>query len=305
MRAGGGLTTRERNIHVPVLLDEVIDLLAPAPGEHVLDLTVGAGGHAQALVERIGPTGFLVGVDRDREILEVASARLAGRPVRLVQGSFAALAELALPLRAYHAILLDLGVSSWQLDEARRGFSFQREGPLDMRMDASVGQSLGEQLERWDVEELTRIIREFGEERHARRVAEALLAHVRGGGARTTVALAAAVRAVLPPRRGERIDPATRTFQALRIAVNRELEQLAAFLARFDPWLHPGGRLAIIAYHSLEDRLVKDAFRQRVREGSHRLLTRQPVRPTDVEMARNPRARSARLRALARRERAA
>jgi 16S rRNA (cytosine1402-N4)-methyltransferase len=221
----------------------------------------------------------------------------------LLRGNFGEIASLrsSLPVPAFDIVLADLGVSSPQLDEARRGFSFRRDGPLDMRMDPSRGESAAEYLQRIEVGELARVIAEYGEERHARRIAEEIV-RIRGGRPiRTTHELAELVRRVVPRRHEDGIDSATRTFQAIRIAVNGELAALDHWLAHFDPLLSPGGRFAVISYHSLEDRRVKNAFRARAAEGDHELVTPRAVRPGAEEVARNPRARSARLRVLRRR----
>lgn len=223
----------------------------------------------------------------------------------LLAGSFGELASLrsSLPVPAFDMVLADLGVSSLQLDEARRGFSFRRDGPLDMRMDPLRGESAAEYLQRTDVGELARVIAEYGEERHARRVAEEIV-RVRGGRPiRTTHELAELVRRVVPRRHTDGIDPATRTFQAIRIAVNGELAALDHLLAHYDPLLRPGGRFAVISYHSLEDRRVKNAFRARAGEGDQEILTPRAIRPDEREVAENPRSRSARLRAVRRRPR--
>ncbi|MCI0650998.1 MAG: 16S rRNA (cytosine(1402)-N(4))-methyltransferase RsmH [Planctomycetes bacterium] len=292
-------------VHEPVLLAEVVQLLAPEEGARILDLTVGAGGHASSLRERAGASGLLVGVDRDAEVLEIARRRLAATPgarVELIAGSFGALAELRarLPSSAYDCVLLDLGVSSWQLDLPERGFSFRRDGPLDMRMDRGSELTAERLVNECSVEELRRIVAEFGEERYAARVAAAIVEARRSRRLDSTARLAAIVRAALPPQPAQRIDPATRTFQALRIAVNRELEALRDFLGRFELVLARGGRLAVISYHSLEDRQVKNAFRERAREGDYEPLTRRCLTPAEAEIERNPRSRSARLRGLRR-----
>lgn len=281
----------------------MIRLLAPAAGESFLDLTVGCGGHAAAIAERIGAEGRIVGIDRDPDALELARTALVGRGPVLLRGSFGELGSLrrSLPVPAFDLVLADLGVSSLQLDSESRGFGFRREGPLDMRMDPTVGSSAEEYVNHTEVGELARVIAEYGEERHARRVADEIVRARRGRTIRTTVELAELVRRVVPRRRADAIDPATRTFQAIRIAVNGELDALDHLLAHFDPLLLPGGRFAVISYHSLEDRRVKLAFRSRGGEGDHELLTPRAIRPTSAEVARNPRSRSARLRVIARR----
>lgn len=282
-------------------MEEVLRLLGPRTGECFLDLTVGAAGHADAVLERLGATGLLVGVDRDREILALAEARLRDKPAKLFRGNFGDLEALRpqLPTSEYDGILLDLGVSSLQLDEASRGFSFRQDGPLDMRMNSEGPTTARDLVRDLSVEELAQVIRDYGEERHANRVARAIDRARKSRELTTTGELASVVRDALPKGgRGGGIDPATRTFQALRIAVNRELEVLDRFLSRFDRWLRPGGRLAIMAYHSLEDRRVKRAFKTREQEGDFRLLTRRALRAPESEIAANPRARSVRLRGL-------
>lgn len=275
----------------------------PRPGDRFLDLTVGAGGHASAILQRVGPLGLVVGLDRDRQILEVAASRLNAPNVRWVHGSFGDLEvqRSAFPTQSFDMMLLDLGVSSLQLDRAERGFSFRRSGPLDMRMDPTQGPSARDVVRDSTVEQLAEWIRDFGEERHALRVARAIV-EARGRSEITTTGeLAEIVRRVVPSSRTG-IDGATRTFQALRIAVNGELDALDRFLTRFDPWLDPGGRLVILTYHSLEDRRVKQAFRQRVKEGDYESLTKGATRPSSCEVLANPRARSAKLRGLRKRE---
>jgi len=268
----------------------------------MLDLTVGAGGHSRALIDVLGPRGFLLGVDRDELALTIAKEVLAGESVELVRGSFGDLAGVARLAEAsqFDGILADLGVSSMQLDDATRGFSFRQDGPLDMRMDRSQPISARDYLRTVSLEELTRVIAEFGEERFAGRVANAIDRVRRQKDIETTGELAEIVRHAVPKSRGQDKDPATRTFQAIRIAVNRELEALDHLLGRFGTLLAPGGRFAVISFHSLEDRRVKQVFRERAREGDYELLTRDAIRPGEIEIARNPRARSARLRSLRR-----
>ena len=286
--------------HEPVMVAEVLQYLAPRTGGRYLDLTVGAGGHARVVLERIGPSGVFVGVDRDRDVLERTSGELRSKypKSRFIHANFAEIDELSRvlePIR-FEGVLLDLGASSMQLDDAGRGFSFMRSGPLDMRMDRTARTTAADLLRRLSLEDLERILREYGEERHARRIARAI---VDGRGRLplvTTTDLAMLVQRVSPSRR-ERIHPATRTFQALRIAVNDELGCLERFLAGFPKLLVPGGVIVVIAFHSLEDRLVKTAFRRLAAEGRLELLTRKPATATDDEVERNRRARSAKLRA--------
>jgi 16S rRNA (cytosine1402-N4)-methyltransferase len=302
--------------HVPVMVAEVVEWLRPRPGARLVDATVGAGGHAAALLAA-APGAELLGLDRDPAALERAAHRLhehAGR-LHLRQASFAELTRVlaALGWDAVDAVLLDLGIGSFQLDDPARGFSFRTEGPLDMRLDPAAPLTAAEIVNTWSEGAIARLLAEYGEEPRARRVARAI---VRARPLRTTGELARAVAAALGRRHGG-IHPATRSFQAIRIAVNAELAALDRFLADGYVVLRPGGRLAVLAYHSLEDRRVKDAFRRwaasclcpplTVRCGCGwtpkvRLLTRRPLRPGPAELARNPRARSARLRVVERLE---
>ena len=284
--------------HEPVLVEEILRGFALRPGAVVVDATVGFGGHAEALLQAIGPDGRLIGVDRDQDALEQAAKRLEnyGDRVKLVHGAFGELARVLAELRVERAdaVLFDLGVSSYQLDTPHRGFSFLREGPLDMRMDQTQQRTAAEIVNRARVENLTDFLREFGQERWAGRIARAI---VRGRPFGTTTELAEAIRRAVPPAgRHRRIDPATRTFQALRIAVNRELELLPEGLKQGVECLKPGGRIAVLAYHSLEDRIVKVAFREQARQGRLKVLTPKPVRPSEEEVIRNSRSRSAHLR---------
>ncbi len=287
---------------------EVLARLDPRPGQWMLDATVGLGGHAAAILEKLQSRGRLVGIDRDRRALELAKARLqaVGGDFFLHHGKFSgmkeALRESGAPIeRGFHGILFDLGVSSFQLDEGARGFSFMREGPLDMRMDPEAGAGAMELLGRWSVEEMERILREYGEEPAAGRVARAIDRRRRQGRLQTTVDLAGAVEEVVP-RHGRKIHPATRTFQAVRIAVNDELNQLRLVLQEVDRFLAPGGRVVVLSYHSLEDRLVKEVLRERAKEGILEIEKPDPQTPAAEEIERNPRSRSARLRSARRRE---
>jgi len=288
--------------HASVLLAESLELLAVRPGGLYVDGTVGPGGHAAAILERSGPEGRLLGLDRDAEVLESAGERLRpfGARARLVHADYRAIPRLLAGERA-DGVLLDLGTSSVQLDTPERGFSFRAEGPLDMRMDRSGGETAADLVNRMSEPDLADLIYRFGEERASRRIARAIVAARRRGRIRTTAELAGIVRSAAGRARRPGLDPATRTFQALRIQVNRELEGLGPALAAIAGCLAPRGRLAVIAFHSLEDREVKHAFRELAREG-FTLLTRRPLRPSGAETARNPRSRSARLRALERAE---
>jgi len=286
-------------VHVPVLLDEVVHWLTPERGGLFVDCTVGLAGHARVLLQH--GVQRLVGIDRDPAALPLAQEVLRefGDRVELVHVDYRELGAVleARGLTTVDGILADLGVSSMQLDGEGRGFSFRRDEPLDMRMDTSRGETGAEMLVRVDETELANVIYQFGEERHSRRIARALVRAREERPLETTGQVADIVRRASRMKGYWRIDPATRTFQALRIWVNRELEGLDAFLETAAGRLSPGGRLAVITFHSLEDRVVKHTFR---RLETVQVLTRRPVVAGDEEMARNPRARSAKLRAVER-----
>lgn len=293
-------TASSSPVHVSVLRDESVAWLNPRPGGVFVDGTVGAGGHALALAERVGPTGCIIGVDRDSSALDTVQRRLSGLPIRLVQANFCDLPEVlaAMGIDSVDGVLLDLGMSSDQLADGTRGFSFDADGPLDLRFDPTEGEPAWRLLDRLSADHLADLIYHYGEEKHCRRIARRIVERRRESPIRTARELAAIVRECVPRGRSERIDPATRTFQALRIAVNDELKSLEIALRRIPQCLRPQGRLAIISFHSLEDRRVKEAFRDDPR---YEALTRKPVRPTEAEIAANPRARSAKLRVAARR----
>jgi 16S rRNA (cytosine1402-N4)-methyltransferase len=294
--------------HVSVLLKEAIDFLAVKRGGTYIDATLGLGGHSYEIARRLGKRGRLIGFDKDRQALEIARQRLANPPpelardwpeVTVLHSSFAEIGRSVPPASA-EGILADLGLSSLQLSQPARGFSFQAEGPLDMRMNQHGERTADQVVNRIDEEELANVIYEFGEERRSRRIARAI---VRARPIRTTAHLAQVISAALRPVNSgsyDRIHPATRTFQAIRIFVNQELEDLQALLASTPQVLKAGGRLAVISFHSLEDRLVKDAFREGAKNGIYRLLTKKPVGASEEEVDRNPRARSAKLRAAER-----
>ncbi len=281
-------------VHQAVLLDEVVSALGPRAGSILVDGTVGAGGHASALASLVGESGRVIGLDRDPEMLTLAARSTAGLPVTLVNASYADLDRVLedLEIERVDGIVLDLGLSSDQLAWTHRGFSFGADGPLDMRFDPTRGDSAADLVNGLDAEELARILFEYGEERHSRRIARRIVEARRVEPILTTARLAEVVRKGVPGKWGA-IDPATRTFQALRIAVNDELDQLDDFLANLAGYLGPGGRAAIISFHSLEDRRVKHGFRE---DPDLTVLTRKPVTATAEELARNPRARSAKLR---------
>ena len=284
--------------HLPVLLDELLELLGLQPGVCVVDCTIGGGGHALAVLERIGPTGKLIGLDRDPEMLRRAEQRLQSPNVQLVHANFASVRAVldALDVGRVDAVYADLGVASDQLEAADRGFGFRTAGPLDMRFDPTApGPTAAELVNRCSERELAELIRRYGEERYARRIARAIVRTRQRKRITRADELAEIVRQAVPRHYEHgRLDPATRTFQALRIAVNHELDALQSLLQQLPSILRPGGHAALISFHSLEDRLVKRAFADRER---WERLTRKPIRPSAEEVARNPRARSARLRA--------
>ena len=298
--------------HEPVMLHEVVAGLAVRPGGRYVDATLGLGGHAAAILAACQPGGRLLGIDRDPHAVAIASKQLAryGDAVVVARGEFADVARIcdAHGFRPVDGILFDLGVSSMQLEMPGRGFSFQRDEPLDMRMDPDGGMTAADIVNTYDEARLAALIWEYGEERNSRRIARAIVAR---RPLRTTGALASLVQGVSRRTPGERIHPATRTFQALRIAVNCEIDQIERALVEAESLLGPGGRIAVISFHSLEDRAVKTFFRDRTRDcvcpprqpvctcdhrATLREISRRVSRATDDEVARNPRARSARLR---------
>ncbi len=295
--------------HVSVLLKPAIEFLAVRRGGTFIDLTLGLAGHAWEIAKLLGAEGHLIGFDKDPAALERARERL-GRPpaelagdwpkVELVHASFADVAQ-HVTAASVDGLLADLGVSSMQLENAARGFSFQAEGPLDMRMNTQAGLTAEQVVNRFDERELADAIYEFGEERRSRRIARAI---VRARPIHTTAQLAGVISAAARPmnQAERRIHPATKTFQALRILVNRELDDLHALLRKdaAPQVLKPGGRVVIISFHSLEDRIVKDALRDGARDGRYRVLTKKPVIADEEEIDRNPRSRSAKLRAAER-----
>ena len=294
---GGG---RELS-HVPVLLKEAIDFLAVRRGGIYIDATVGLGGHSLEIAKRLGAPGHLIGLDKDPAALEIARKKLAPQgqdwpEITLLNRSFAEIAK-GNEAATVDGILADIGVSSLQLGNAARGFSFQADGPLDMRMDPRSERTAEQVVNHLDERELADVIYEFGEERRSRRIARAIC---RSRPIRSTAHLADVISAAARPmNQAERkIHPATRTFQALRIFVNRELDDLKALLQTAPQILKSGGRVVVISFHSLEDRIVKDAFREGANKYKHfRVLTKKPVTASEEEQDRNPRARSAKLRA--------
>lgn len=285
----------DATVHIPVLAQEVLTALQVQPGDVVVDGTLGGGGHTRLLAERVGPNGCVVAVDRDPAAIARAELSLAGLPVKVAQSNFCELPEVLDEAGYGHVqgMLLDLGLSSDQLADRERGFSFDSDGPLDMRFDPERGEPAWKLLARMRVESLADLIFEYGEERFSRRVARAIVERRGHDPIHTARQLAEVVRSCVPIAPHHRIDPATRTFQALRIAVNHELTSLEHALRRLPDRLAVGGRLAIISFHSLEDRRVKVAFREDPRLNA---LNRKPICATDEEIARNPRSGSARLR---------
>ena len=289
----------EPTVHVPVLLEEVLAGLAVRPGLTLVDGTLGGGGHTRAMAAAVGPAGLIIALDRDSEALERTDQLVEGLPVRRVQANFADLPEVLeyLDITQVDGVLLDLGLSSDQLADPKRGFSFQSGGPLDLRFDPTEGEPAWRLLERLSAEHLADLIYAYGDERFSRRIAKTVVEQRRKKPIRTAAEFAELLRRVVPQGR-DGIDPATRSFQALRIAVNDELKSLELALRRVPDFLRPGGRLAIISFHSLEDRRVKEAFRSDPRLEP---LDRKPIRPSQAEVERNPRSRSARLRVAVRR----
>lgn len=302
----GDLTIEDR--HVPVLLEEAVAILQPRSGGRYLDSTVGLGGHAEAILIASAPAGRLCGIDRDAETLALAKTRLErfGSRVELHQADFATLDAIAAEngWGPFDGMLFDLGFSSFQMNNASRGFSFLKDGPLDMRLDRhGYDKSAAELLAGISEPELARLLQEYGEERWARRIAAQIVRERRSQPLTSTAQLARLVAAAVPRRAWpRRIHVATRTFQAVRIAVNSELARLRRGLQHAVEWLTTGGRICIISFHSLEDRIVKETFRGWARSEPPRvrLLTKRPVIPTEREIEINPRARSAKLRAAER-----
>ena len=294
--------------HIPVLLDEVLERLDPQPGQVFVDGTAGGGGHLLAIAERLGPKGLALGVDRDPlaiERIEALGEALDETldeelPIALECDSYARIPRILAghDIQGVDGILLDLGLSSDQLAETDRGFSFNVDGPLDLRFNPQAGEPAWRMIDRMSAEHLANLIYEYGEERQSRRIARAIVKAREKAPIRTSQQLAEIIRKSAPSRsRNEKIDPATRTFQALRIAVNQELQELDAALKVLPDCLLPGGKLAIISFHSLEDRPVKQSFRDDLRL---EVITRKPIRPGVEEIARNSRSRSAKLRVACR-----
>ncbi|HEX8523979.1 MAG TPA: 16S rRNA (cytosine(1402)-N(4))-methyltransferase RsmH [Tepidisphaeraceae bacterium] len=292
--------------HDPVLLDEVLEHLAPAPGKTMVDCTLGRAGHSLAIAQRLAPTGLLIGLDADPRNLSFAQDRLKEAPcqVRLFHANFAELEDVLAAVfpsgepPQVDGILADLGISTNQLFDETYGLSFAQDMPLDMRIDPRITKSAADLVNTLKEEDLANVLYEYAQEHYSRRIARKIADARRQAPITTTERLADLVRQAIPSRGYEKIDPATRTFMALRMAVNRELENLEALLDQAPKHLKTGGRLAVISFHSTEDRMVKQAFRSAERTGLLKSVTKKPLAPTDAELARNPRSRSAKLRVI-------
>lgn len=302
--------------HVPVLSQEVLAGLNPSPGQNFIDATLGFGGHSELILEATSPNGGLLGIDQDEDALAYATKRLTayGERFQTARGNFAQIASLAAGYEVTGGILADIGVSSVQLDEANRGFSFTHDGPLDMRMDRSQTLTASEIVNTWEETRLAKIIRQYGEENFASRIARAIVTARAESPITTTSRLAETIASAIPRKFWPKgISPATRTFQGIRIAVNDELGVLTSFLPAATDLLLPGARLAVITFHSLEDRIVKDFMRERAnpctcpkefpkcncgKVADVKLITRKPTIATEEEISQNPRSRSAKLRIL-------
>ena len=294
-------------IHTPVMMEEVCAYLDPKPGKVIVDATVGMGGHSLEIVKRILPGGMLIAIDRDKESLGIAQERLEPYRdnVEFVYGNFSDIEEISkrLKIERIDGILLDLGVSMFQLMQPERGFSFNREGPLDMRLDRNSYISAYDLVNNLNEDEISNLLWSFGQERWHNRIARRLVEERQKHPISTTAELSEIVLRAIPPRFRRfhyRIHPATRTFQAVRIAVNRELEALEQVLARAIPLLAPGARLCVISFHSIEDRVVKWAFRKAAADGAVKILTPKPLTPSGEEERTNPSSRSSKFRAVER-----
>ena len=290
-------------VHIPILVEEVLYYLQPQPGQIILDCTVGGGGHAIKILDKIKPDGLLIGIDKDMEILKIAKQSLSKETdkFKLYHADYSDIDEVLRQanIDKVNGVLLDLGVSSLQFDQADRGFSFAKEAPLDMRMDRSCGITAQNLIHRLSESELGELLWKYGEERRSRRIARAILKEEKGGGITTTRQLAAIVERVVPRGKGK-IHPATRVFQALRIAVNKELENLEIFLDKIYTYMAVGARIVILSFHSLEDRIVKNKFIEKAKQNIFKVLTKKPITPREAEIEENVRSRSAKLRAAER-----
>jgi 16S rRNA (cytosine1402-N4)-methyltransferase len=302
---GEHMSTRSER-HVPVLLQDAIQFLNVRAGSVIADCTLGLAGHAAEIARRLGPQGRLIGFDRDPEALELAKSRLEqvaaelgsqAPQIELIGEAFSSISSHVEPA-SLDGILADFGISSLQIDEARRGFSFMADGPLDMRQDTRSGPTAAQVVNEANERELADLIYEYGDERRSRRIARAI---VRGRPISTTGQLSRIVASAAPAMKQDKIHPATRTFQALRIYVNRELDEIRELLEAAPRLLKPSGRLVVISFHSLEDRIAKDILREYAHKGIVEVLTKKPVTASEEETDRNPRSRSAKLRAAEKR----
>jgi 16S rRNA (cytosine1402-N4)-methyltransferase len=288
-------------IHIPVMVEEVMKFLRCEPGRTYVDATLGGGGHAREILRKTAPNGLLIGVEWDEEAVSEARKTLGlfGGRIKIFHENFIYLPDLlkAMEVKEVDGILLDLGLSSFQLEKGERGFSFKGEGPLDMRMDQRMERTAADLVNHLSYEELESTLIEYGEERWANRIVKAIVRERNRSPIRTTEALRKIVYQAIPKRfQPKKIDPATRTFQALRIKVNDELENLRKILGVGWDLLRRGGRICVISFHSLEDRIVKETFRKLEIERKMVVLTRRPIRPSEEEQKKNPRCRSAKLR---------
>jgi len=290
-----------QKFHIPVMLGEVIDYLKLSPGKIIVDATIGTGGHSKGIIERIIPGGKLIGIDRDQDSLDVAKERLRdfGSAFEFVYGNFVDIDEILekLDIKKVDGILFDLGFSSYQLEDANRGFSFQNEGPLDMRFDRNSFISAYDLINNLNEEEISSILWTFGEERWHNRIARFLVEERERHAITTTRELSDIVVKAIPHKyRHYRVHPATRTFQAVRIAVNRELETIGTGISKAIELLNNQGRICVISFHSLEDRIAKFSFRKFAAEGKIKIITPKPLTPVEAEMRENPSGRSSKLR---------
>ncbi|MDD5006134.1 MAG: 16S rRNA (cytosine(1402)-N(4))-methyltransferase RsmH [Candidatus Omnitrophica bacterium] len=293
----------DKFIHKPVMLEEILSFLEPKKGTTIVDATIGTAGHAIEIVKRIAPAGKLVGIDRDQESLEIAKERLKeyGSRCIFIHDNFCNIDKIltSLDIKRVDGVILDLGISSFQLSNATRGFSFVNEGPLDMRMDRTNSISAFDLVNNLTQEEIASLLWQFGQERFSRRIARMIINKRNESVIDTTTGLASIVLKALPHQRQyQRIHPATRTFQALRIAVNQELESLEIFLQKIDKFMSKGGKICILTFHSLEDRIAKINFRNLAKTKEFKLIVKKPITPTIEEVKDNPRSRSAKLRIL-------
>lgn len=290
-------------MHIPVLLNEVLEYLNPQPNENFIDCTINGGGHSLEIVKRIKPDGKILGIDWDREVLNELENKLGQEEKKnfiLACDNYANLKSIVEEKNFYpvNGILFDLGMSSWNLEESGRGFSFFKDEPLDMRYSAEQTLTAKEIINKWPEQELVRIFKEFGEEKRARAIARSIVWHRQKSPVEKTTELVEIIKKAVPARNKYfKMHPATRVFQVLRIAVNDELENLKSGLAQAVEILALRGRIAVISFHSLEDRIVKNFFKEKARTGEIKILTKKPVVPSEEEINQNPRARSAKLRA--------